>query len=241
MSVTLDESSAVASHGKTERLFFVDVLRVSIVVFVIVRHSAQAYGPTGGMWPVHDQAQSDWFRPFYTVNSAFDLGLLFLLAGYFVPSSYERKGPGRFLRERWVRIGVPLVSFALLIHLPRGISSCLAPGARRVHSQPIRRWLATHLPAPLVRRASPVNLRSFSGNRRCCCFEMPYDNGRGTHSGTVAAASVWGGPMEVKTVRPSLLNSYERLYHATGLARFMLGFARSRRFMRPKRSWQGTP
>jgi len=29
--------------------------------------------------------------------------------------------------------------------------------------------------------------------------------------------------MEVKTVRPSLPNSYEQLCHATGLARFMLG------------------
>ncbi|MDA9506442.1 protein-L-isoaspartate O-methyltransferase [Bradyrhizobium sp. CCBAU 11386] len=47
--------------------------------------------------------------------------------------------------------------------------------------------------------------------------------GFGTHSGTVAAASDWGGPMEVKVVRPSLPNSYERLCHATGLPRFMLG------------------
>jgi len=85
---------------------------------LIVHHAAQAYGPTGGMWPVHDQAQSDWFRPFYTVNAAFGLGLLFLLAGYFVPNSCERKGPARFLRERWAHIGVPLMSIVLLVHLP---------------------------------------------------------------------------------------------------------------------------
>ena len=47
--------------------------------------------------------------------------------------------------------------------------------------------------------------------------------GFGTHSGTVAAASDWDGPMEVKTVRPALPDSYEQLCHATGLARFMLG------------------
>ena len=47
--------------------------------------------------------------------------------------------------------------------------------------------------------------------------------GFGTHSGTVAAATDWGGPMEIKNVRPSLPNSYEQLCHATGLARFMLG------------------
>jgi glucans biosynthesis protein C len=111
-------SAAVDSQVRTERLIFVDVLRVSIIVFVIFHHAAQAYGPTGGAWPVHDRAHSDWFRPFYTVNSAFGLGLLFLLAGYFVPRSYERKGPRRFLKERWARIGVPLVVFVLMIHLP---------------------------------------------------------------------------------------------------------------------------
>jgi protein-L-isoaspartate(D-aspartate) O-methyltransferase len=53
--------------------------------------------------------------------------------------------------------------------------------------------------------------------------EQAYLVGFGTHSGTVAAASDWGGPMEVKTVRPSLPNSYEQLCHAAGLPRFMLG------------------
>ncbi len=47
--------------------------------------------------------------------------------------------------------------------------------------------------------------------------------GFGTNSGTVAAASDWDGPMEIKKVQPALPNSYERLCHATGHSRFMLG------------------
>ncbi|MBB5501640.1 protein-L-isoaspartate(D-aspartate) O-methyltransferase [Paraburkholderia sp. MM5384-R2] len=46
--------------------------------------------------------------------------------------------------------------------------------------------------------------------------------GFGTHSGTVAAASDWGGPMEVKTVQPSLAGSVEFSMHGTGLPRFLL-------------------
>ncbi|WP_233809132.1 protein-L-isoaspartate(D-aspartate) O-methyltransferase [Paraburkholderia sp. HP33-1] len=46
--------------------------------------------------------------------------------------------------------------------------------------------------------------------------------GFGTHSGTVAAASEWGGPMEVKSVLPSLEGSVEFSMHGTGLARFLL-------------------
>ena len=50
-----------------------------------------------------------------------------------------------------------------------------------------------------------------------------YSVGFGTNSGTVAAASDWDGPMEVKTVQPALPKSYERLFHATGHPRFTLG------------------
>jgi len=46
--------------------------------------------------------------------------------------------------------------------------------------------------------------------------------GFGTDSGTVAAASEWGGPMEVKDVRPSHPESYERLFHESGLEAALL-------------------
>jgi protein-L-isoaspartate(D-aspartate) O-methyltransferase len=49
-----------------------------------------------------------------------------------------------------------------------------------------------------------------------------YSIGFGTHSGMVAAASDWDGPMEVKAVLPSLKQSYERLCHETGRSQFML-------------------
>lgn len=55
------------------RLIYIDLLRVAAVAFVIVHHAAQAYGPTGGAWPVHDRAQSGWFTPFYTANAAFGM------------------------------------------------------------------------------------------------------------------------------------------------------------------------
>ncbi|MGV6848901.1 MAG: erythromycin esterase family protein, partial [Marinibacterium sp.] len=46
--------------------------------------------------------------------------------------------------------------------------------------------------------------------------------GFGTHAGTVAAASDWDGPMEIKAVRPSRPDSHEALCHDTGHARFLL-------------------
>jgi protein-L-isoaspartate(D-aspartate) O-methyltransferase len=46
--------------------------------------------------------------------------------------------------------------------------------------------------------------------------------GMGTHAGTVAAASDWDGPMEIKSVRPSHERSYERLCHDSALTAFTL-------------------
>lgn len=46
--------------------------------------------------------------------------------------------------------------------------------------------------------------------------------GFGTDRGTVAAASDWDGPMEVKALRPSWPGSYEALCHATDHAAFLL-------------------
>lgn len=118
MSRAAGPGGPAAVSAGTGRLAFVDVLRVLIISMVIIHHAAQAYGPTGGFWPVEDQATSDWFVPFYTVNAAVGLGLLFLVAGYFLPGSYERKGPRRFLKERWARIGVPLVVFVAAVNVP---------------------------------------------------------------------------------------------------------------------------
>ncbi|SFM34377.1 protein-L-isoaspartate(D-aspartate) O-methyltransferase [Marinobacter zhejiangensis] len=52
--------------------------------------------------------------------------------------------------------------------------------------------------------------------------QQVYSIGFGTHSGTVAAASDWGRPMEIKQVRPALDGSIESLCHQSGVSRFML-------------------
>ena len=46
--------------------------------------------------------------------------------------------------------------------------------------------------------------------------------GFGTHRGTVAAADDWDEPMKIKSVRPSLPESHERMAHDSGIERFLL-------------------
>jgi erythromycin esterase-like protein len=50
--------------------------------------------------------------------------------------------------------------------------------------------------------------------------------GFGTHAGTVAAASDWDSDVEVKRVRASHPDSYERLCHDAGVPRFLLDMGR---------------
>jgi protein-L-isoaspartate(D-aspartate) O-methyltransferase len=52
--------------------------------------------------------------------------------------------------------------------------------------------------------------------------DAAYSVGFGTDHGTVAAASHWDGPLEIKTVLPSVEKSYERLCHESGVPAFLL-------------------
>jgi erythromycin esterase-like protein len=52
--------------------------------------------------------------------------------------------------------------------------------------------------------------------------------GFGTHTGTVAAASDWDGDMEIKRVRPSHADSYERLCHDAAVPKFLLDMNRGK-------------
>ena len=56
---------------------------------------------------------------------------------------------------------------------------------------------------------------------QCCAI------GFGTNSGTVAAASNWDAPMQIKKVLPAIAESYERCCHDSGIAAFCLDLRQS--------------
>ena len=89
------------------RLAFVDNLRGALTVLVVAHHAAQAYGPTGGAWPVGEAVRSPLLGFMISVNAMFFMGLFFFVSGYFLPAALARKGPGPFVRDRLLRLGVP--------------------------------------------------------------------------------------------------------------------------------------
>jgi glucan biosynthesis protein C len=106
-----------ALSAKT-RLYYIDALRVMLTILVIAHHVGQAYGPTGGAWPVQEPTRAALLGSFFTVNRSFFMSLFFMISGYFAVAAYERHGPGDFTRGRLMRLGLPTLIFgAALIPL----------------------------------------------------------------------------------------------------------------------------
>ncbi len=101
------------------RLFYIDNLRWTVIFLVLSMHAADTYSPLGSWYYVDRRPLSPvsllFFAAWQMYLQAFFMGLLFFLAGYFVPSSLDRKGPRGFLRERFFRLGLPVLFYMFIL------------------------------------------------------------------------------------------------------------------------------
>ncbi|ELW9448783.1 acyltransferase [Burkholderia cenocepacia] len=109
------KDNAVAGHRNAG----LDALRACLTLLVVFHHCAITYGAVGG-WYYHEVAAgpsvaSALLTLFCAINQAFFMGLFFFLAGYYTPPSIERKGAVRFLADRFLRLGLPLLIYGFLI------------------------------------------------------------------------------------------------------------------------------
>jgi len=96
-----------------------DVLRGYMTLLVLFHHAAITYGAIGG-WYYHEvkpaaSLPGTLLVLFCTTNQAYFMGLFFLIAGYFTPSAIARKGSWRYLSDRAVRLGVPLLFYGCFL------------------------------------------------------------------------------------------------------------------------------
>jgi len=104
---------------KRPRLLFVDNLRVALTILVVIHHLAITYGGVGYWYykeATTDQVTFDALSFLIIINQAFFMSLFFLISAYFMPESYDRKGMLLFLRDRLLRLGIPLVIYDVLLH-----------------------------------------------------------------------------------------------------------------------------
>ena len=107
-----------AREQSTRHLIFVDNIRIALICLVIITHLAVTYGAFGSWF----YTEVEGFSPetalltlIAALSQSFMMGFFFLIAAYFIPPSFDRKGPGRFVHDRLVRLAIPLVVWVLLI------------------------------------------------------------------------------------------------------------------------------
>jgi peptidoglycan/LPS O-acetylase OafA/YrhL len=102
-----------------QRDFYIDRLRSVMTAMVLLHHTAITYGAPGGWFWTElrpsGSLSSVLLTLFVSTNQAYFMGFFFLLAGYFTPPSLERKGYKRFLCDRFLRLGLPLLAFGLVL------------------------------------------------------------------------------------------------------------------------------
>ncbi len=101
-----------------ERIVFIDFIKVFLTCMVVAHHSGQAYGNTGGVWLVSDSPKLDYLRPFFFLNAAYMMGFYFFISGYFTFFSLKNKSIKKYLKDRFFRLGIPLLFFIFCIFGP---------------------------------------------------------------------------------------------------------------------------
>jgi len=100
------------------RLYYLDNLKVFLIIMVIMHHVGQAYGATGGAWFYsYPGDRVIPLRFFFFFNASFFMGLFFFISGYFYPQSFNRHGAYQFIIEKLIRFGIPLI-FAYFFMTP---------------------------------------------------------------------------------------------------------------------------
>ena len=104
--------------NKKPRLLYVDNLRTLLIIMVILWHMAVTYGAPG-FWPYQESQPDELtalvFTLFSAINGPYVLGFFFMIAGYFTPGAFDRKGSRKFFKARFIRLGIPLLIYVFLI------------------------------------------------------------------------------------------------------------------------------
>ena len=90
-----------------------------MIILVVSMHAADTYSPLGNWYFVDRQPLSIasllFFAAWQMYLQSFFMGLLFFVAGFFVPRSFDRKGPRHFLRDRAFRLGLPVLFYMFVL------------------------------------------------------------------------------------------------------------------------------
>ncbi len=117
-------------------MLFIDQIKALMIALVIAIHVLFAMIIPGAWFGIHIPSDGSTHPLFAGISvwllffcNSFFMYMLFLISGYFVPRSIHKKGVARYLKERLLRIGVPLLFGLLLINSSSLLLARLSPGS----------------------------------------------------------------------------------------------------------------
>jgi peptidoglycan/LPS O-acetylase OafA/YrhL len=112
-------TGAVTQARSAKRLLFIDNIRWTMIILVLSMHASDTYSPFGNWYFTDRRAMGLGAKLFFGVYQsflqAFFMAVLFFIAGYFSAAAYDRKGFSPFVRDRFIRLGLPTLLYMLVI------------------------------------------------------------------------------------------------------------------------------
>lgn len=106
-------------NQKSKRIYYLDRIKILLCLLVIGLHTNIAYGGAGS-WYYNEEVNSPITNILFTIYNAvcqsFFMGLFFFISAYFTVPSYNKKGCKNFLKDRFVRLFIPLCIFYFILN-----------------------------------------------------------------------------------------------------------------------------
>ena len=109
--------SAIIEKPKN-KIVYIDRIKVILTALVVLHHCFVAYGAPGGWYFQQKSTLPGALAPmtmFVSVNQSFFMGMFFFLSAYFIGPSYEKKGAAQFVKDRLIRLGLPLIFYSFIL------------------------------------------------------------------------------------------------------------------------------
>lgn len=108
--ISSTQRSDAGAFPASGRLHHLDALRGGALLLGVVLHTLLGFVPEQP-WLFEDARKVGWALPVIFVIHLFRMVLFMMLAGFFGRMVLHRRGAGAYVRDRLLRIGLPLVAF----------------------------------------------------------------------------------------------------------------------------------
>lgn len=102
----------IIKNSRKSKILYVENLRILLSALVVIVHMACTYGGPGGWTYEEGGAGLGSILPLTVLNAtgqSFFMGMFFFFGAYFTHLSFQKKGLGHFVKDRFIRLGIPMI------------------------------------------------------------------------------------------------------------------------------------